>query len=69
MLELSIFASGMLFIFVETSEISSTLVSDVCSIHIDMSDVEKIPVDKTFSLVNPEIGSLDIKLIIAAIIV
>ena len=69
MLELSIFATGLLFIFAYISEIDNTLLSDVCSTHMEMSTLDKNLVDKAFSLVNSADGTLDFKLVVSAIIV
>jgi len=41
LLELSIFASGILFIFSYTSDINNNLLSDVCGTHMNMSTLDK----------------------------
>jgi hypothetical protein len=69
LLEMSIFAAGLLFIFSSTSEINNTLISDVCSKQMDMSAMEKNGVDKAFSLLNTREGELDFKLIISTLVV
>ena len=68
-LELSIVASGLLFIFTYNGEVTNTLLSDVCGPLTEMGSIEKTNVDKAFGLLNTAEGDIDIKLIISAIIV
>jgi len=69
LLELSIFATGLLFIFSYTSDINNTLLSDGCGSLITMTGEEKNKVDKAFSLLNHIDGEIDFKLVISALIV
>jgi len=69
LLELSIVATGLMFIFTYTSDITNTLLSDVCGQSMTMSSLEKNTVDKAYSLLNTANDELDLKLIVSAIIV
>ena len=54
LLELSITATGFLFLFAYNSEITSTLMTDVCQKHLEIPNKDMI--NKTFSLLNPIAG-------------
>jgi len=69
LLELSIVATGLMFIFTYTSDITNTLLSDVCGQSMTMSSLEKNTVDKAYSLLNTANDELDLKLIVSAIII
>jgi len=69
LLELSIVATGLMFIFTYTSDITNTLLSDVCGQSMTLSSLEKNTVDKAYSLLNTANDELDLKLIVSAIIV
>lgn len=69
LLELSIVATGLLFIFAYTSDINNTLLSDVCGPMMKMDGASSNLVDKAFSLLNTKDGELDFKIIISTLII
>jgi hypothetical protein len=68
-LELSICASCLLFIFSYTSDGSNTLLSDVCGPIMKLDQGTMARIDFSFGILDVQEGELDIRLIISTIIV
>jgi len=55
-LEISITLTGLLFIFLFTSDLNNSLISDQCSKYQTIDTASKIQIDKVFGLLNPQPG-------------
>ena len=51
-LELSIAAVGLLYIVIFSNDVTNLLISDTCGEYMEISDVDKMYVDKVYALLN-----------------
>jgi hypothetical protein len=68
-LELSISLTSMLFILMFSNKNDNTLITDVCSPYVELTDEVMKNVNHMYTIANPRAGELDFKLILSIIVV